>query len=174
MNNRHKITALLPVLLLSAAIVVSGCSSQDKYINKMNENFVTNITEDGSKRFNYSLNARGKRGGAKGADKNRSGGRGGISGGRGGRGDGRGGKGGGQSRQAQSDSEALTKKIQSRMTEQLELYLEQSGYCREGFLELDSYFSPTRSHIRGECRETATDNDRAEFTSQRIKLLDSE
>lgn len=41
-----------------------------------------------------------------------------------------------------------------------------TGYCREGFLELDYRLSRAEMWYRGECRESATAEDRARFAGQ--------
>lgn len=48
---------------------------------------------------------------------------------------------------------------------QLELKLAETGYCREGYLELDSSSINGQYAIRGECREGASDNDRRTFNN---------
>lgn len=45
----------------------------------------------------------------------------------------------------------------------LEQRLEHTGYCREGYLPLGSYLEFGQFEIRGECRETATKEDRLMF-----------
>jgi hypothetical protein len=41
--------------------------------------------------------------------------------------------------------------------------VEHSGYCREGFFELDRRISPMHLWVRGECKDGATDADRQAF-----------
>lgn len=45
--------------------------------------------------------------------------------------------------------------------------VEQMGYCREGFLELDSSVSRYHLWMKGECRESATSADRQRFGEQK-------
>lgn len=45
----------------------------------------------------------------------------------------------------------------------LEERLEQTGYCREGYLPLGTYLEFGQFEIRGECQETATKEDRLLF-----------
>ncbi|GFZ83822.1 hypothetical protein GCM10011403_29250 [Pseudohongiella nitratireducens] len=49
--------------------------------------------------------------------------------------------------------------------EQLELKLVETGYCRDGYLELDSSSINGQYAIRGECREAANENDRQTFNN---------
>lgn len=46
----------------------------------------------------------------------------------------------------------------------LEANLAENGYCRDGYLELDSSLAISQTFIRGECREAATEADRQRFT----------
>lgn len=41
--------------------------------------------------------------------------------------------------------------------------LEETAFCRDGFFELDTLISYNGGSLRGECREAATDGDRAQF-----------
>lgn len=45
----------------------------------------------------------------------------------------------------------------------LEAKLRETGYCREGYYELNSHFIPGESRIRGECKDLATPQDRERF-----------
>lgn len=46
----------------------------------------------------------------------------------------------------------------------LEANLAENGYCRDGYLELDSSLAISQTFIRGECREAATQADRQRFS----------
>ncbi|HEY7884393.1 MAG TPA: hypothetical protein VIC08_05540 [Cellvibrionaceae bacterium] len=48
-----------------------------------------------------------------------------------------------------------------------------TGYCREGYLQLDYRLSSTVQWIRGECREDATEEDIARFGQQGSIALDN-
>lgn len=41
--------------------------------------------------------------------------------------------------------------------------LEETGYCRDGYYELSSHFVPGEFRLRGECKELASEEDRARF-----------
>lgn len=45
----------------------------------------------------------------------------------------------------------------------LELRLAESGFCREGYTEVDSSFDPQGMRIMGRCNEAATDADRSKY-----------
>ncbi|MFT5162048.1 MAG: hypothetical protein ACI9FJ_000616 [Alteromonadaceae bacterium] len=173
--------------LVVLPLVLTACANHDKPDRKMQETFVTNISEDGSKRFNYAMTViGGKSTGKKSEQKEaqKSGQKGSRGAGRGdtGRGDtGRGGKGAGGRGNSGSrngagqgssrpDVQKVQQKLKLKMTENLELRLQQSGYCREGYLELNSYFGRGQSQIRGECKEGATEDDRSQFVNPKINL----
>jgi len=158
----------LPLKLISPVILafVCGCSSNQK--NEMPQGyFATNITDDGSKMFVYTVDlpettGQGKRGKGSGRSGNVAGHvqgssnrgvSGGVSAGTGG--GGKGGKGGrGQQGKA------------SQLNDALEAELKKTGYCREGFMELDRMMQPSHTFIKGECVETASINDRETFPNQ--------
>ena len=148
------------ILLLCLSLFITACASQQRQRPKVSKIFVTNISDGGIKIFSFSMtremSGRGK-GGGKGA------GRGGKGGGMGGgMGGGRhGGKGGGN---ADSD-EGMEEKMKNKVLDELELKLDITGYCREGYSELESYFSRRASQIRGECNEDATEEDRVKFVN---------
>ena len=41
--------------------------------------------------------------------------------------------------------------------------LEQTAYCRTGYIEIDTHQTEGRLHLLGECKETATELDRTNF-----------
>jgi len=140
---------ILPLLL-------AACASNQWKPSEVNEVFVTDIKSSGLKIFNYSLTkttpqASGsgeRRGGSSGKGSGKHGGRGGY-----------GGKGGGKSADESS--------MKLYFNEMLELKLKESGYCREGYIELTSYFGRGQLEIRGECEEGATEEDRIKFVNNK-------
>lgn len=48
----------------------------------------------------------------------------------------------------------------------LEAELKKTGFCREGFMELDRMTEPSQTFIKGECVEAASNSDRDEFPNQ--------
>lgn len=138
------------VLLLS----LTACASNQWESYEVEEIFVTDIKTSGLKIFNYSLtnstaqaSGNGKRGGGKGTGKHG-----------GGKGGGYGGMGGGRPNNESS--------MKPYFTGMLEAKLEKSGYCREGYIELDSYFGRRQLKMRGECEEGATEEDRIKFVNK--------
>jgi len=123
------------------------------------EVFVTDIKSGGLKIFNYSLtrvtqqNSGSKRGASKGKGSGKHGGRGGK------KGSGHSSMGSGAGRGSSGDESG----IKSYLNEMLESKLKTTGYCRDGYIELDSTFGRRLLEIRGECEEAATEEDRIKF-----------
>jgi hypothetical protein len=61
--------------------------------------------------------------------------------------------------------ESMMNQTKERINEKLDSKLAETGYCREGYIELDSYVGKGQSQIRGECKEGATDSDRKKFAN---------
>ena len=146
---------------LVLSLFLTACASNQWKSSEVDEVFVTDIKPGGLKIFNYSLtktstqtSGGGERGGnsSKGSGKH----------------SGRGGKGGGKSGghgsvgSGKSDNESGMKPY---FNEMLESELKKSGYCRHGYIELDSYSGRGQLQMRGECEEGATEEDRIKFVN---------
>jgi hypothetical protein len=59
-----------------------------------------------------------------------------------------------------------------RLIENAGHVVEQMGYCREGFLEIDSSVSQFNSWVKGECKEGATEDDLKKFGTKKILPVD--
>ena len=135
------------IYFLVLLLFITACASNRWEPSEVEEVFITDIKPGGLKIFNYSLTKTtaqasgiGKRGGSgKGAGKH--GGGKGMGGGK-------------------SVNESGMKPYFNDM---LELKLKESGYCREGYIELDSYFGRGKLQMRGECEEGATEEDMIKF-----------
>ena len=122
--------------------------------------FVTDIKPGGLKIFNYSLTKTAAQ--TDGGERNASSGKGsGKHSGRGGKGAG---KSGGHGSMGSGKS-AYESSMKPYFNEMLESKLKKSGYCRDGYIELDSYFGRGQLQIRGECEEGATEEDRIKFVN---------
>lgn len=55
-----------------------------------------------------------------------------------------------------------------RLVENAGYVVQNMGYCREGFLEIDSSASQYNLWVKGECKEGATDEDRKKFGAKQI------
>lgn len=131
------------LLVLSATAITGGCTNtHNKPKPSLSESFVTTIDEHGSKRFDFrisqvhSAHHQGK------THKDKS------SKGKKRRGDSNGNK---EQRQKERFYTMLSEKLQK------------TGFCREGYMELNSEFARGNFRLVGECRETANKKDRAEF-----------
>lgn len=164
--NKLPIKLLIPVVL----VFVCGCSSNQK--NDTPQGYLaTQITDDGSKQFVYTMDlpdtaGQGKRGKGNGRPGNVAGNvqgssnrgvSGGVTVGTGG--GSKGGSKGGRGGRGQQGKAAL-------LNDALEAELKKTGYCRKGFMELDRMMQPSQTFIKGECVETASVNDREEFPNQ--------
>jgi hypothetical protein len=137
--------------VITASILMAACSSQSSR-PEPEEIFTTTITDDGSKIFVYALIS------PKSANRPQKGRDGSGRGGRGG-------KGGGGKRMAGvngSRQADLSKNLEKGLDEKLAT----TGFCREGYLELDHYQSRGQSSIRGECHDPASAEDRVKFQAE--------
>lgn len=131
--------AFIPLISAACIILLSACSNAPKHPEPA-ALFTTNISDNGSKFFVYSLerhDTQGKR-----PQGGREGGR--EMGSRPPKGEKRGG--GGKSFNLEKNLQAL---------------LDNNGYCREGYMVLERQ----QRSIRGECHETATNKDRERFVN---------
>ena len=157
---------LVKLIISFTLICVVGCSSSQK--TEMPQGYLaTNIFDDGSKQFVYTVElpestGQGKRGKGNGRPGNVAGQvrgssnrgiSGGVTAGTGG-----GSKGGRGGRGQQGRAGLLNDAVEAE--------LKKSGYCRDGFMELDRMMEPGQTFIKGECVEAASTNDRDEFPNE--------
>lgn len=57
---------------------------------------------------------------------------------------------------------------QKRLVENAGLVVERMGYCREGFLEIDSSVSQYNLWLKGECKDGATEDDKKKFGTKQV------
>jgi hypothetical protein len=155
--------------LAFSIIFVSGCANKPDRGNKSSQIFETDITDDGSKRFTLSIVEAKREGGkGKGSKQSGKGQRGEGGNGRGGKGQGgqRGGRGGesenGDDR-GNAQSYSSNEDNREKTIALLEAKLTETGYCRNGYIELDYSFVPGKTEFRGECQESASDADKAKW-----------
>ena len=144
---------------LVLSLFLTACASNQWKSSEIDEVFVTDIKAGGLKIFNYSLTKTTPQTGS-GGERNGSSGKGS------GKHSGRGGKGAGKSDghgSMGSGKSAYESSMKPYFNEMLELKLKKTGYCRDGYIELDSYFGRGQLQIRGECEEGATEEDRIKF-----------
>lgn len=137
---------------LAVLFLLSACASRQE--NNLEEIFVTEIREDNSKMFAFTLRQEKSSSGeqprhkamAKKAGKKRRNGAG---------------KGAGKE-EVRERKNPLADIFQQR----LELRLSKSDYCRTGYLELERYTNRGAMTMRGECNESATEKDRQRFPNR--------
>lgn len=127
---------------LFVMLAVSACAHRHDGRKRQITNFSTQIEEDDSKRFLFSMRS-AQRG-------NRRNARQGAQAGNGG------GNNGQPSRQRSDQSEQIKRRLVALLNEKLE----SNGYCRQGYFELDFSYLSGYAQLRGECNESATAEDR--------------
>ncbi len=134
-------------LLLTFIVIglLAGCAGRDRQPH-FTETLRTQISIDGTKFFDYFLHA----------DRSRKQGKSTMQGPRK----------AGSDRSASPRSltpEEIQERSRKKLYERLGRKLLETGYCREGFVELYSFFDRGNVELRGECREAATVEDRKNF-----------
>ncbi|WP_444928502.1 hypothetical protein ACJJIF_11545 [Microbulbifer sp. SSSA002] len=146
-------------LFASAAVVfvAAGCSSTPEI--PTTESFITDITELGHRRFTYKATiGSGPKGGRRGAPSGGGPGGGGPGGGGpggggpGGGGPGGGGPGGGGPDNGGGPSGDSPKSVKRVARQRMELLLNESGFCPNGWFLIEQTFDQNRAEIIGECR----------------------
>ena len=133
------------MIRLSCALVVSvllSACSTSRMFDEFHGIFLTRIQEDNTKSFVYTSPDRGA---ARGQIRHSA----------------------MQSRrhsgQNQQQAYRAREQLEKRLFQALEQEIATTGYCRDGYIHLGSYIERGLFEIRGECNDTATDNDRAKF-----------
>lgn len=144
-------------LFTLSLLMLSACSSTKQ--SQMEEFFKTKIHADGSKRFTFSLVILQTQNHNKEKSQQRPN---------------KPSKSNGNRKKGQNDSRnnkqgSLDKENSklSKMTElfeeRLQKYMANKQYCREGYITLETSFSGAIYTLRGECQESATDEDKRRF-----------
>ncbi|MEM7018897.1 MAG: hypothetical protein AAF512_16345 [Pseudomonadota bacterium] len=156
-----KLAALTVIII----VFLAGCSSKpERGRPEMLENFSTKIEQDGTKLFAFSVQTT-----RAGGEKRRSGGggRGGMGGGLG-RGGGRGG-GAGRGGMSQEAREAARQErmiqMEARFESKLSDKMVETGYCKDGYIEVDRNIGRGFMILNGKCRDSATEDDKKKFAS---------
>lgn len=142
--------------ILALSLLLTACTSNQWRSSDVDEVFVTNIKLSGLKLFEYSLTRPGSQ-----ADSGDYYGGGTAKGS--GKGNGKHSGGGGKGRGKGSGKSSDYSDMKLYLDEMLTLKLKNSGYCRDGYIELDSVYGRRELKIRGECEEGATKEDRIKF-----------
>lgn len=142
-----------PVCVLLAITLATACSSNKPSHSgtrpKPQETFSTDIQPDGTKLFSYSLEMpRKDKGKTRHGTHNRH-----------------------RSKAHPGSSSGNTgtqnreQRLQAKIESLLDQKIEDSGYCKEGFIILDSYIGQGKATIRGECRDGASEEEIKTATS---------
>ena len=142
------------ILFIYLCLVACADNQNRHEINEVgiNEVFVTDIKPEGLKLFSYSVTknmqniGKGGVGGSIPDDR-----RGGVH---------------RDMDDAKPDRPSMHDTMKEMIFQKLESKLAETGYCREGYIELGSYFGWEQSEIRGECKEGATAEDRKKFINK--------
>lgn len=149
-------------------LLIAGCSSNKPKSPEFRENFTTMILTDDTKMFDYALVAKMPE-------------QGGRRRGKGGRGRGKGGMGGGpdgggprrgKDRGDFDDKRAeIEAKLKAELEDRLIVKLNQTGFCREGYITIEELSQMNAVALRGQCNEPATVNDREMFPNPVAKKV---
>jgi len=143
----------LPFFVASA--LLAGCVSKPDYRDNSEVFFETKINKDGTKLFAFSVGM------------NRDKGRGGDRGkGQRPQGNGQRPQGNGQRSEQGQASNNDTPRSDKRMENFYQLLaekLEDTQYCRDGYIEVDTHETEDRYHLLGECQESASEADKRTF-----------
>lgn len=161
----------LRIVIAAVGFMLVACASQPKP-PKAQEFFTTQIKRDGIKQFSYTLvmdmPKSGKRGGG-----GKRGGPGGPGGGHGGHPDGP--PPGGQDRPRGDKNPGEDKAVDDRFNfifdESLIAKLSDTGFCQQGYKQLDRKSRVGAIQITGECNDMASNDDKIKFPNpQPVKV----
>jgi hypothetical protein len=154
-----------PVSIFIAIALVSifACSNQKKDAEPQGF-LATHIFDDGSKQFVYTVDLSEL---SKGGEGGRGAGRPGNATGHASGGSNRGLYGGVSAGTSNSRSsgkaDGRTQGRAAMLTNAIDNELKKSGFCRDGYKQLDRMMEPHQTFIKGECNEAASANDSKEF-----------
>ena len=162
-------------VIFFVSLFLVACASNQNRAPEIKEEFATKIEQNGLKSFIYTVTmtmpedrVSNMHGGMRGGGMRNGGMGGGMrGGGMGGGGKGGGMRGGDMENRGKPDRETMMKRAREVVYEKLKTKLSETGYCRESYIELDNYFVRGRSQIRGECKESATVEDRMIFINDK-------
>ncbi len=147
-----KNTLIVCLTLVTVGLISCGSNPIKKPKGSLKEVFVTQINTSGSKIFNYNLvktmpNQNHKNNG---------------------KGQGMGKGQGGRKHNAMKSNRNINtggtkNKIQKNAYKRLNIKLFETGFCREGYVELDHFIERGHVTIKGKCNESATKHDRELF-----------
>ncbi|WDE12460.1 hypothetical protein [Thalassomonas haliotis] len=146
MINKAHIYGLFAVLFL-----LSACAGHKE--KPVEEIFVTQIREDDSKMFAFTLKS--ERAGRGDKARNKTAAK-----------PGKARKGGRQKGTGKAEGRERENPLAGIVQQRLEQRLSENGYCSAGYIELERYATRGGMTVRGECHDSATANDRQRFPNQ--------
>lgn len=133
-----------------ASTILAGCAAKPDHHQDNSEIFFeTKINTDGTKLFAFSI------GMDKGRNSDKAKGKGQRPGGNGERPP--------RGERGQSDNAQVSEKQMDMFYQLLADKLDETQYCREGYIEIDTHETEDRHHLLGECNDSASEMDRLEF-----------
>lgn len=163
---------LIILLSIVSLCFISGCANKRSGPNRESTEFVTDIRSDGSKRFNLYVKTSGRRdknggrqNGQRGQNRGQQGeaGRGGRGGGSRDRGGQRGDQNGQQPEIDRQRGDESAEETREKVIALVEQNIAESGFCRNGYIELDYTSISGETQFRGECQESASAEDKARW-----------
>ncbi len=159
----------LRLFVLPLSLMLFACASNEPKPPKTSEIFYTLTKPDGTKQFSYTLTMEQPERGR--GDKPPRGGNGGMRGGMGGHPDGPP-PGGGHGRGPKpGDSDDWMDGLKHLTEEGLLAKLEDTGFCRNGYRQLETQSRRGAMNILGECYDKATAEDRTKFPNPAPKKI---
>lgn len=159
----HKLSTIYPLILCFVLLFVSACSTKPERHRETQRSFITDIHDDGSKRFvvaiEYAYSPRDQR--QNGNSERRGGGRqGGGQEGGGRRGGGRGDRPNDDNGPRQQNNSESDEDKREELMALLEENLAETEYCRHGYIVLEYSQVAQQTLLRGECQESASKEDK--------------
>lgn len=157
----------LPIILIVVIAVccLNGCANKRKDRGKASEELRVNIKQDGSKMFSFSIGIQKRR-----QNESRQGGQG-----QGNEREQRPSRGSNQSRsgeQSRSGNQGRRSGSDTinldRLYTALERKLEETNYCTQGYIKIDTHEADNRLHLLGECHDSASEEDRSKFVTSAV------
>jgi hypothetical protein len=160
---------LIPLISLLA---LAGCAHKQPQPPKTQESFSTQIKPDGTKQFSYTLVMEMPERDAGGRPHGGPNGHGGHEGHGGKHGDhGTGPQGDHKDRSGNPKDDSMQEELGRLFDDGLNSKLNSTGFCRTGFMPLDTQNRRGAQLVKGECNEMASDADRIKFPNPPPKKI---
>lgn len=160
---------VLTLLCALSTLILGGCANKRDRVSQSSQLFETDIRADGSKRFVVSMFYAKEKSGKGQGKRGQNGGEGGGRKEGGGRGQGQRGQDDRQSRTQENNTMGVSSQGQQSDSDDdkrediivfLETKIAETAYCRNGYIELDYSQMREKTELKGECQESASDQDK--------------